>query len=671
MQSLIGALRQPRRIVAGSQFAPQGHPSFRAISLFCGMMLSLLLVLCGSTVQATDYHLTSASQLQSTFYGLNPGDTVYIAAGDYSPVVAEPPYNHLQIGNKNGTSAAWITIKNEPGARPRLFLGGAGIYNGFSISNSSYIRVEGIELVGNSSDTGTFGFAVGGICHHIQIVKNVVHNFGGNGIGGAASQYLIEGNVSYDNCKRAPWGPSGISLYEPQMYDTNNTNFAGTLGNPGDYSIIIRNNVCYDNVEVLLNNGGITDGNGIICDDFQHTQNPGSPFSGKTLICNNVCYNNGGRGVELYLSDNIDVFNNTCYQNLRNLGGDGEIGGEGASNRLFNNLCWTSTGRAGSVASNGVSQWANNLYFNMSVYVAGTADVVGQNPLLINPGIDPTTANFRPQTGSPVIGAGTTTVNIATDADGNLRTGRNDIGAYQNTGVVVTAPPTFNPAPGTYPYQVSVTLATTTAGASIRYTINGTQPTATTGTLYSGPITLTSTTTIRAIAYAGSVSSAVVAGTYTIISYQVNSGGAALSPFVADAYFTGGTATSTTKTIKTGGVANAAPAALYQTERWGAQTYTFPNLTAGRAYTVRLHFAEIWFGSVNPGGGGVGSRKFHVNLNGGRVLTDFDIFATAGAANKANVQQFTVAANASGQIIVDYLVGSANSPKSSGIEILP
>jgi len=60
------------------------------------------------------------------------------------------------------------------------------------------------------------------------------------------------------------------------------------------------------------------------------------------------------------------------------------------------------------------------------------------------------------------------------------------------TPTVVT--PTFSPAPGSYTNSVQVSMSTTTSGAQIRYTTNGATPT-TSSTLYTGPITLTSTTT--------------------------------------------------------------------------------------------------------------------------------------------------------------------------------
>ncbi|WP_199439736.1 chitobiase/beta-hexosaminidase C-terminal domain-containing protein [Umezawaea beigongshangensis] len=82
------------------------------------------------------------------------------------------------------------------------------------------------------------------------------------------------------------------------------------------------------------------------------------------------------------------------------------------------------------------------------------------------------------------------------------------------TGAVAT--PTFSPAGGTYSSAQSVTLSTATAGATIRYTLDGSTPTASSA-LYSGPITVSATTTVRAVALkSGSTTSAVASATYTI-----------------------------------------------------------------------------------------------------------------------------------------------------------
>jgi hypothetical protein len=78
------------------------------------------------------------------------------------------------------------------------------------------------------------------------------------------------------------------------------------------------------------------------------------------------------------------------------------------------------------------------------------------------------------------------------------------------------ATPTFSPTAGTYTSPQTITISDTTAGAKIYYTTNGTTPT-TTSTLYSGPVTVSSTQTLEAIATAAGYNSSVTgSAAYTI-----------------------------------------------------------------------------------------------------------------------------------------------------------
>jgi hypothetical protein len=78
------------------------------------------------------------------------------------------------------------------------------------------------------------------------------------------------------------------------------------------------------------------------------------------------------------------------------------------------------------------------------------------------------------------------------------------------------ATPVADKTEGSYDTSVTVTLTTETPDASIYYTTNGNAPT-TSSTLYSGPITITNTTTLKAIAAAaGMENSTVMTETYTI-----------------------------------------------------------------------------------------------------------------------------------------------------------
>jgi hypothetical protein len=143
------------------------------------------------------------------------------------------------------------------------------------------------------------------------------------------------------------------------------------------------------------------------------------------------------------------------------------------------------------------------------------------------------------------------------------------------------AAPTFNPAGGTFTSAQSVTIATTTSGASIRYTTDGSTPSSTTGTLYAGPITISSTTTVRAIAYASGMNpSAVTSATYTINAATLSWEAETLTRTTS-----GATATNDTDSAASGGVR----VTLNATSTGSWMQFTLPNVPAG-TYSLRLAY---------------------------------------------------------------------------------
>lgn len=92
----------------------------------------------------------------------------------------------------------------------------------------------------------------------------------------------------------------------------------------------------------------------------------------------------------------------------------------------------------------------------------------------------------------------------------------------------VVANPTISPNGGTYSGSTSVTLATATSGADIRYTTDGSSPTSS-STLYTAPITISVTGTLKVKAFkAGSTDSAEVQASFTI-----NAGSTVATPTIS------------------------------------------------------------------------------------------------------------------------------------------
>ena len=192
-----------------------------------------------------------------------------------------------------------------------------------------YIIVEGFEVIGNRAASRGFALhhAHDGtipdqqlrrwhrLPHHLRILDNKIHDNRGHGIGGGGDYVVISGNDVYGNGNWSPYATGGVSQVQQGARQFDNA--------PGYHNFIIGNSI-HDNVELIGNawaGGAITDGNGIIIDSNQLGT---TPYTGRTLISNNVLTNNGAAGVLVYQSAHVDVFSNTSVNNNSNVK-EGEI----------------------------------------------------------------------------------------------------------------------------------------------------------------------------------------------------------------------------------------------------------------------------------------------------------------------------------------------------------
>jgi poly(beta-D-mannuronate) lyase len=157
-----------------------------------------------------------------------------------------------------------------------------------------------------------------------------------------------------------------------------------------------------------------------------------------------------------------------------------------------------------------------------------------------------------------------------------------DVGPSAPPEIVQVAAPSFNPPAGNYTSTQTVTISTSTAGASIHYTIDGSVPTSSTGIAYTGPITISSTTTLKAIAFAsGLADSTVTSGTYTINPVSGTAWEAESLAFTAS----GATATIDTDAAASGGQR----VTLNSTATGQYVEFTLPSVPAG-TYSVQLAY---------------------------------------------------------------------------------
>ncbi|MFD2384777.1 choice-of-anchor Q domain-containing protein [Paenibacillus xanthanilyticus] len=394
-------------------------------------------------INRSDYGITPDKPFKNIQYAAdltNPGDTVYVMNGIYNETNDQDVF-HV---TRSGTSTAFINYLAYPGHTPKLMARDA--WNHIVVS-ASYIRIEGFEMEGDNANltlsegearynhfvqhkpTGTIDWAyvrktqTNGIVikpetststnpHHIVIKNNTVHDVPGAGIVSMEADYItIENNTVYNTSWYTLYATSGISLFHSVDTDTNTS----------VYKNIIRNNRTYNNKTMVKweKTKDYSDGNGIIIDDNQNSQLNGKypGYKGKTLVTNNVSYNNGGSGIHAYYSYNVDMINNTAYTNNARLN-EGEIYANSSNNvNILNNILVARAGKNINSNHNNTNVTVNyNIYHNGNPVVSGANDIWA-DPLFVNAA----GGDFRVQIGSRAIDTGTTSLAPANDLSYNPR----------------------------------------------------------------------------------------------------------------------------------------------------------------------------------------------------------------------------------------------------------
>lgn len=307
---------------------------------------------------------TPFASLQKAADAVGSGDTVFVMPGNYGN--PDPEQYILNI-TKSGTAAAPITFKAfDPNNRPVVNVRN---YVGIQVLGS-HVNIDGFVVSGNRSEfekmsvaeveafqqkngrfnpiTSGFGITIGSLyarqfATNVNITNSVVRDNTGSGISVFRGDYItVENNQVYRNALYTPYAASGISFYQSANSDDNT-----------GVKMIVRGNTIYENQNLIKNyinfdeadinspdpykRPRITDGNGIIIDDGARTQRQDvdgtqpikdlPAYKGKTLIENNNVFNNGGRGIHVFESSNVDIRNNKVSNNVLSpeITGRGEI----------------------------------------------------------------------------------------------------------------------------------------------------------------------------------------------------------------------------------------------------------------------------------------------------------------------------------------------------------
>jgi hypothetical protein len=224
--------------------------------------------------------------------------------------------------------------------------GNAGVHNAEAFEpqwNSvgtppNYLMFDGFVMAGYNASTngvgvsawnGTNGSPVAS--HHIWVLNSKISGFGQSGIGVAAGEYyyIIHNRIS-NNSNIQCWSQgSGIAINIMHTVP-NYTPTADDLTNPNPMlgpTWVVGNSFFHNVIEWnIVNNNGLTqcgtpsnptdtDGNGIIFDTNLKIGGNTQDYTAPSLAAFNIVYNNGGGGVHVFLSADVTIANNSCYNN--------------------------------------------------------------------------------------------------------------------------------------------------------------------------------------------------------------------------------------------------------------------------------------------------------------------------------------------------------------------
>lgn len=365
---------------------------------------------------------------------LKAGDRLLVKNGVYKARVVSA---NITV-NARGTADNWIVIAAYPGDKPKIQgTDSAAI----SFNGAQYVEMRGFEVVGAypSQNPSGSGILVTGRADNIRLLNNTIHDVPGGPIEVKFSDYLyIEGNRIYDSA----WGwlpddpestnaYSAISLYQLMNAEQSQSEIRN----------IVRSNIISNvyNTKPFVAGDKITDGNCFILDDTKYTggrdlsviDGYSRPYDGTTLVENNLCVDNGGRGIHAFVSNNLIARNNTLYKNAKTPGIDGELSATSSGNiRFYNNIAYSNS------ASRAIVNFQsddvvieNNLLFGGTTRDRGIGTLIKADPLFVNANTDLNTADFSLRQGSPAIGAGSNENCAEKYFDGTPRTSCN-LGAF-------------------------------------------------------------------------------------------------------------------------------------------------------------------------------------------------------------------------------------------------
>lgn len=372
---------------------------------------------------------TSWATLQYAADRVNPGDTVYVAAGEY-------------VGfdlSRSGQANARIVFHGEPGAT--IVQRNRRTADGINLEGADHVTIEGFTVIGVPRAGIRSVVNEGAIIRQNRTANNGVWGI----FTGFSEGVLIESNET-----------SG-SVREHGIY----------VSNSADRPVIRNNRVWGNNASGIQINADLSEGGDGIVDHaliegniiFGNGAGGGSAINldgvQESIIQNNLMYDNRASGISLYQIDGAQgsrnnlIVNNTIISAVTGRWAL-NIQDDSTGNRIFNNIIYSEHGFRGAIdiAPTSLPGFASDYNVVESRFTTNGGDsvltlaqwqtatgqdrhsIVGDLGTLF---VNRSAADYRLRVGSVAIDAGTATVAPLTDLAGRSRpvgTGV-DVGAYE------------------------------------------------------------------------------------------------------------------------------------------------------------------------------------------------------------------------------------------------
>ena len=332
-----------------------------SVTLKAKFILSLLVGLAASDIHATSYFVAAngndsnpgtqalpwATVKKVNSFTLAPGDAVYFQGGEtfcgtlqprnggtaVANVYFESSGNSLATISGCGSSYALLLNHSYTSVSHLIFLGGS--VAAATVSQASYVTFDRDQFQKSAGPGLFFWGPNGSTCNHLQVTNSLATENTADGIADscAGDSILIQGNsVNYNVTSTRQFG-AGIHVVNDGTNDAYRQTNVQVLGNRVYYNGIGSGGNSHQTGNGIHidtpGTGLVVSGNDCEYNVLNGIEVEWTSQNGTHLIQGNTAVGNSGRGIILYQrSWNVQIIQNTAYDNHGNIFVEGRYGGD-------------------------------------------------------------------------------------------------------------------------------------------------------------------------------------------------------------------------------------------------------------------------------------------------------------------------------------------------------